>query len=105
MNEPAPKRIIQSAEQPTQELHETVGGELSKFGHNVSTQPESTKPIPLTEELQQIGTDVTHITGSTVEELITGKGGSTRDRTAKNPFNLVWERLKRKKASQQKKAA
>ena len=64
-----------------------------------ATQPEAQKPIPLTEDLKQIGVDATHVVGSTFDELMGGEGGSSRDRVAsKNPINLVLERARRLKA-------
>ena len=61
-------------------------------------QPEGKKPIPLSEELKQIGVDATHIAGSTFDELMSGQGMGTRDRIAsRNPFRLAWERAKKLK--------
>lgn len=61
-------------------------------------QPDIQKPIPLTEELKQIGVDATHVAGSTFDELMSGEGRETRNRVAsKNPISLVWERIKRKR--------
>ena len=64
-----------------------------------ATQPEAQKPIPLTEDLKQAGVDATHIIGNTVDELMNGEGGSSRDRVVShNPINLVLERARRLKA-------
>lgn len=99
MNGPAPEqRVIQPKDQHEIDLHRKIEGAI---------QPAAQKPIPLTEELKQIGVDATHIAGSTFDELMSGEGGSTRDRVAsKNPINLVWEKIKRRgNSSAQKKAA
>ncbi len=82
------QKIIQPTDQHDVDLNKAVGG----------IQPDAQKPIPLTEELRQIGVDVTHIAGSAFKEVMSGVGGSTRDRVASNnPISLVWERARRMK--------
>lgn len=83
------QKIIQPVDQQDTNLNRMVEG---------ATQPESQKPIPLTEGLRQVGVDATHVVGSTFDELMSGEGGSTRDRvTSRNPISLVWERINRKR--------
>lgn len=102
---PKEKEIIQSPDRKDADFHGNLRQELKKLGHDVSTKPDHEKPIPLTEELRQIGTDITHIAGSTVDELVTGDGGSTRDRVAsRNPLKIAWERLRRKRLIQKEAA-
>lgn len=48
-----------------------------------ATKPESQQPISLSEDLKQIGVDVTHVAGSTFDELMSGEGRDTRDRVAR----------------------
>lgn len=87
--EAAPEqKIIQPVDQHDVNLTEAIIG---------ATQPDAQKPIPLTEELEQIGVDAIHVAGSTFDELMSGdEGGKTRDRVARiNPISLVRERLKR----------
>ena len=87
---------MESTEQQDRHLIKVVPG---------ATQPEAQKSIPLTADLKQIGVDATHIVGSTVDELMSGEGGSSRDRVAsKNPINLVLERARRLRARLQKAA-
>lgn len=95
--EAAPEqKIIQPVDQHDIDLNRSV---------EVATQPEAQKPIPLTEELKQIGVDATHVIGSTFDELMSGEGGSTRDRVAsRSPIRLVLERVKRLKFSRKQAA-
>lgn len=57
-------------------------------------KPESQQPISLSEDLKQIGVDVTHVAGSTFNELMSGEGRDARDRVARqgNPIRIVRER-------------
>lgn len=59
-----------------------------------ATKPESQQPISLSEDLKQIGVDVTHVAGSTFDELMSGEGRDTRDRVAssRNPIKIALER-------------
>lgn len=91
------QKIIQLVEQHDAKLNQAVEGAI---------HPETQKPIPLTEDLQQIGVDATHVIGSGFEELMSGEGRDTRDRVAsKNPIRLVWERANRLRDKVTKKAA
>jgi len=89
---------MESAEQHDAHLIHSVEG---------ATQAEGQRPIPLTEDLKQIGVDARHIIGSTVNELAHGEGRDSRDRLAikQNPFKLALERAKSLKNRLLKKAA
>lgn len=74
--------IIQSAEQPTQDLHRTVSGHLNQAGH--SATPESVNPqdqSPLKKVEDMVG-DTTHMVESTFKELVGGTSDTTHVRTA-----------------------
>lgn len=99
------EHIIHPVDRDEATMHHKVQGELEVLGHGMETKPPAEKPIGLTGALKQIGADVTHITGSTFDELMTGEGGSTRDRVAsRNPISLAWERLKRKRSTRKQAA-
>lgn len=99
------KYIIHPVDRDEANVHHKLQGELKGLGHGMETTPPAEKPIPLTGELKQIGADATHIVSSTFDELMTGEGGSTRDRVAsRNPISLAWERLKRKRSTQKQAA-
>ena len=87
---------MESAEKHDAQLVQGVEG---------ATQPESQKPIPLTNDLKQVGVDVTHIAGGTFDELMNGEGRGTWDRvvTEQKPISL-WEKAKRLKDSLKKAA-
>lgn len=86
---------MESAEQHDASLNQAVEG---------ATQPEAQKSIPLTEDLRQIGVNVTHIAGSTFDELMSGEGGDTRDRivSSRNPIKLALEKLKKLRFTQKR---
>lgn len=108
MEKPASERIVQSAEQPTKDLHEGVKESLRKLGHSGPTIPAAQTLPPLTEELKRVGVDAAHIAGSTFEEVVTGGATHIRETPSKKPLALVWERLRRlgrKVEPQSKKAA
>ena len=97
MDGSASTEILQPVEKNETNLHNGVKSPLKELGHNVSTEPDSQKPIPLTEGLKQIGVDATHIAGSGFDELMSGVGRSSRDRTThgRNPISIALERAKR----------
>lgn len=69
----APKQAIQTPQQATDKLHQSVGQNLQQMGQRSSTVPTTSEtPIPLTDELKQIGVDASHIVGTTFEELTQG---------------------------------
>lgn len=76
---------MESAEKHDTQLIQGVEG---------ATQPEAQKPIPLTSELKHFGVDVTHITGSTFDELMGGEGGGSRDRTAPGKMSIGISRIR-----------
>ena len=63
-----------------------------------ATRPDSQKPIPLTDDFKQTGVDISHVVGSTYDELMSGEGGDTRDRVAipGNPVRFLKEKLRKK---------
>ena len=97
MDGSASTEILQPVEKHETKLHNGVKVPLQELGHNVSTESDLQKPIPLTEGLRKIGVDATHIAGSGFEELMSGVGGSTRDRvtSGRNPISIAIERAKR----------
>lgn len=105
MEGPAPKEI-ESAEQPTEDLHEGVRKPLKEMGLDDPEVPPTQIRFPLTGNLEQLGVDASHVIGSKLEELTSGTGGSTLDRMAdrKNPISLAWERAKKLKARLRKAA-
>lgn len=93
MNEPAPKGIIQSADQ-TQELHQRVSEHLNKAGFAVTPQsvnPEDASPLKAIEEA--LG-NTTHVIGNTLEEAIGGSSDEARVRTVKGrePVSIAEKR-------------
>lgn len=99
MQEPVPKGIVQSAEQPTRELHEKVSGNLNQAGFESTPQsvnPEDNSPL---RKIEEIWGDTAHIVGSTVDEQIRGVSDTARIWTAegKVPIAIAAGRgLKRK---------
>lgn len=88
----APKQVIQTPQQATDTLHQNVGGNLQQMGHNASIVPTtSDTPIPLTDELKQIGVDASHIMGTTFEELTQGTT-HIRETKSKNLLKLFQEK-------------
>lgn len=88
---------MESAENRDIDLIKSIAG---------ATQPHAQKPIPLTEDLKQIGVDVTHIAGNTFDELVGGEGRNARDRvaTSGNPIRLIEEKFRKFRSVQQKAA-
>lgn len=96
---------MESAEQPTKDLHANVGEEIKKMGHNVSTVPPHEEPVLKGDDDDLSMRDVTHSAKVFLEEMTSGEGQSSRVRTApaKNPISIAFEKARRKFA--QKKAA
>lgn len=94
MSESAPTGIIQSVDQQQAAVHQKIEGNLRQLRHNTATQPPSQQPIGLTEDLRQASVDAAHIIGSTYADIVTGEGGTNRDRIASsnNPLKLRLER-------------
>lgn len=105
MNEPAPKDIIQSANQPTKDLHQTVSGHLNELGHPAT--PQSVDPHDES-SLEGIGQaaanmmkDPARVAGAVWEEQVSGESPSTDVGTTKGraPVRKWQERFRRKKAA------
>lgn len=99
MQEPVPKRIIQSADQPVQDLHTGAKDSLRKLGHPVTQQsidPHDQTPLEnIKEALRDISKDQVRVVGGTIEEHMSGESHSTHVGTTggKEPIS-IW--LKKK---------
>lgn len=90
----APQQVIQTPQQATDQLHQNVASNLQQMGHSASTVPATDTPIPLTDELKQIGIDASHIVGTTFEELTQGTT-HIRETKSKNLLKLLQEKVAR----------
>ena len=95
------KAIIQSAEQPTQDLHAVVSSKLTEAGHPAT--PQSVNPddqSPLEEIARKIG-DATHVVGSAIEENLGGASPTTHVRTTggEEPISIARKRSGLQKAA------
>lgn len=99
MNEPAPQGIIQSAEQPTEDLHAGISSKLNEAGHKATIQsvnPDDHSPL---RGIQEMYGDSAHIAGSTLDEVMGGTNDTTNVRTARDkvPISIAVARaLKRR---------
>lgn len=76
-------------------LHHGVSQELKSMGHTGSTVPHTAEtPLPLTDQLRQIGVDAGHIAHSTFEEVTTGGATGIRTTASKNPLRIISERVR-----------
>lgn len=77
------------------QLHQNVSGSLQQMGHSASTVPTTADtPLPLTNELKQIGVDASHIMGTTFEELTQGTT-HIRETKSKNWLKVLQEKVAR----------
>ncbi len=105
MQEPVPRGIVQSAEQPTKELHEGVSGNLNQAGFEStpkSVNPEDSSPLKAIREA--LG-DTTHVVGSTFDEVVGGAGDAVRVRTAEGKVPIAIAAIRRLKRGLGRKAA
>ena len=65
------------------EVHQNLKEPLESMGHSSETVPAAEKPIPLTDELKQIGVAAWHVIGTPVEEVFTGEAPDARVRGSK----------------------
>lgn len=87
MEGPAQKEIIQTPEQHSDGLHKEMEEQLGSLGHQGSTKPAG--PIPLTDELKEVGVDLAHIAGSGFKELVTGGESQIRTTESKKPLSIA----------------
>lgn len=91
----APKQVIQTPQQATDNLHQAVGQNLQQMGRSSATVPTTSEtPIPLTDELRQIGVDASHVIGTSFEELTQGTT-HIRETKSKNWLKLLQEKVAR----------
>lgn len=104
MEKPAPEGIVQSAEQPTKDLHKKIRGPLEQLGHSSSTIPAQDAPA-LTREVKQWAEDISHTAQSALEEAVTGGVTHIRVAESKKPLSIarirdaLRNRFPRKKAA------
>lgn len=101
MDGSVPKEILQPTEADTEQMHEKVKTNLRIVGHDKDTQPETEKPIPLTEDLKQLGVNAMHIAGVNYHELLTGEGERAKVRASDNKsvVSKIRDQFLRKKAA------
>ncbi len=110
MNEPAPKGIIQSADQPMQDLHAETSSNLRRLGHPATQQSVNPHDRSSLENIQEALADITkdqaRVIGGTIEEYIGGVtptthvGTTTENETSVKKFKeMLWKKLQLKKAA------
>ena len=73
-------------------LHQNVSSQLQQLHHPPASLPINDEtPIPLTNDLKQIGVDASHIVGSTLEELTQGST-HIRETKSKKLLRLLQEK-------------
>lgn len=99
MQEPAPKGIVQPANQPDQDLHQGLGKPLEQLGHQTSTVPPQEQSVvapeitKLTERTNETIRDITHLANATFNPDETNK---IRIIPNKKPIEIAWEKIKSK---------
>lgn len=84
---------MESAEQPTKDLHSKVSRSLTKADHPATPQSVNPNDESLRESIQR---DVRHLMGSTLEEGFGGAGNSVNDRATKGRIPALIDRLRRR---------
>lgn len=86
---------MEPAQKEEENLHHGVSRELESIGHSDPTVPYTAEtPLPLTNQLKQIGVDAGHIAGSTFEEVVTGGATGIRTTESRNPLRIISKRVR-----------
>lgn len=105
MQEPVPRGIAQSSEQPTKELQKNISGYLNQAGFEATPQsvnPEDNSPLKAIEE--RLG-DTAQVIGSTLDEWVEGASESSRVRIAEGKVPIAIAALRGLKRKLMNKAA
>ena len=94
---------MESAEQPTNNLHANLRRPLQQMGHNDSTIPAQETPV-LTEDVKQWAEDISDTAKSALEQAVIGGVTDIRTTESNKPLSITriraWKsKLLRKKAA------
>lgn len=95
---------MESAEQPSYNLHANVGKSLEQLGHKVPTIPPQEGPV-FAEELRGIVEDLGHKAKTDLEQIISGGVTHVRTTESKKPISIARIREGLKNRFLRKKAA
>lgn len=79
---------MESAEQPSDNLHAEVGKSLEQLGHKASTIPPHEDPV-FTEELGEMMEDLGHKAKTDLEQIISGGVTHVRTTESKKPISIA----------------
>lgn len=84
---------MESAEQPSNNLHRKVGESLKKLGHHEPTIPPNEGPV-LAEDLKDMVEDLGYTAKTALEQAVRGGVTHVRITESKNPLSILKRRLK-----------
>lgn len=103
MEKSAPGGIVQSAEQPTDDLHKKIREPLRQLGHSGSTIPASEAPA-VGGDVKGWAEDISHVAKSALEQAVIGGVTDIRTTESNKPISIAriraWKsKFLRKKAA------